>query len=101
MTWQRIGRGKTDGEGMNTNDLMDILFQVAEEESVRLAFHLEPYPGRTAASVRADIQYFFDKWGQSPALYRDPERYGTSPLSLVRLVHLSYLCYFAFVLFRE
>ena len=35
-----------------------------------MAFHLEPYPGRTAASVREDIRHILDRHGDSPALLR-------------------------------
>lgn len=59
---------------MNTNDLMGILFSIAEEMDVQLGFHIEPYPGRTALSVREDLKYIYEKWGDSRALYRDPKR---------------------------
>jgi glycoprotein endo-alpha-1,2-mannosidase len=35
-----------------------------------VAFHLEPYPGRTALSVREDVVYLVNKFGHSRCLYR-------------------------------
>lgn len=32
---------------------------------MHIAFHLEPYPGRTAASVKADVAYLAGKYGDS------------------------------------
>ena len=37
---------------------------------MKIAFHLEPYTGQTAASVAADIRYLVGRFGSSPALYR-------------------------------
>jgi sugar phosphate isomerase/epimerase len=72
VTWW--GRGGKDGEGMDTDALMARLFDVAEETGTMLAFHVEPYQGRTARTVLDDIKYIIDKYGDSPAFYRDPAR---------------------------
>ncbi|GBF95021.1 hypothetical protein Rsub_07522 [Raphidocelis subcapitata] len=42
----------------------------AAPSSVRLAFHLEPYPGRTTASVREDLADLTGRFGRSGALLR-------------------------------
>lgn len=38
---------------------------------MKVAWHLEPYTGRTAASTVADIRYVNARYGGSPAFYRD------------------------------
>jgi hypothetical protein len=42
----------------------------AAPSSVRLAFHLEPYPGRTAASTREDVADLMGRFRGSKALLR-------------------------------
>ena len=46
----------------------------AEKFGVKVNFHLEPYPGRTALKVRDDLKYILEQYGSSPAFYRDPAR---------------------------
>ena len=46
------------------------LLAVAAEYNMKIAFHIEPYTGRTADSVLTDIQYIYDTYGQHPAFYR-------------------------------
>jgi glycoprotein endo-alpha-1,2-mannosidase len=65
------GREKTDGEGMATDPLIPLILAAAEKFGAQIAFHIEPYPGRTAISVREDIQYIVDKYGSSASFYRD------------------------------
>lgn len=58
-------------QGVSTDSLLPTLFRVAEAHGgVKLAFHLEPYHGRSAKSVRADVQYLMERFGTSPALLR-------------------------------
>ncbi len=38
---------------------------------IKIAFHLEPYPSRSALSVKEDIQYLSRKYGQYECLLRD------------------------------
>jgi glycoprotein endo-alpha-1,2-mannosidase len=57
-------------QGVSTDAVLPLLLRVAGEEGVRVALHLEPYPGRTAASVREDLLYLMSAVGDSPALLR-------------------------------
>jgi glycoprotein endo-alpha-1,2-mannosidase len=43
----------------------------ANQYGIKVAWHLEPYSGRTAASTVADINYIHSRYGGSPAFYRD------------------------------
>ena len=76
--------GTADPQGVNTDAALQLVVAAAERTcrasaadanaefpgGMRVAFHLEPYPGRTAASVREDIRHILDRHGDSPALLR-------------------------------
>ena len=47
-----------------------LLLQMGERYGVKVAFHLEPYYDRTAASLVNDIEFLYDRYGHSPAFYR-------------------------------
>lgn len=53
-----------------TDQSLELLFDVAAEHGLRVAFHIEPFPGRDAASTRKALIYLLDKYGDHPALYR-------------------------------
>ncbi len=40
------------------------------EEVYQVSFHIEPYPGRSEATVRADLVHIINRFGQHGALYR-------------------------------
>jgi len=49
---------------------LPILFDEAQKNGLKVCFHIEPYGGRSAQSVRENIRHFIEKFGQHPALYR-------------------------------
>ncbi len=57
------------GQGTWDDQSLDSLFAAANDAGVRIAFHLEPYQGQTAASIVADIHYLLGRFGTSPALF--------------------------------
>jgi hypothetical protein len=58
------------GQGSWEDHSLDALFAAAAAAGIRIAFHLEPYTGQTAASVASDIRYLIGRFGSSPALLR-------------------------------
>ena len=52
---------------------MPALLQAAGDAGLAVGFHLEPYPGRSAASVRADVEYISARYGHHPALHRSSD----------------------------
>lgn len=73
--WGRPSRkDSSDGEGCVTDLVMPMLLESAERHGAKIAIHLEPYASRTAKSVKEDLVYITEKYGGSPALFRDPER---------------------------
>ncbi|MEU8383141.1 discoidin domain-containing protein [Streptosporangium sp. NPDC048865] len=61
--------GRDSFEDRLTQGVMD----AAAQYGVKVAWHLEPYGGRTAASTVEDIRYINTRYGSHPAFYRDAE----------------------------
>lgn len=66
LSWwgQCSNPSSTDTQGVCTDKIFPIVFSIAEEvEGINLAFHLEPYPGRSVVSIRNDLEYIMKKYG--------------------------------------
>lgn len=68
------------GRGSYEDRAVPALLAAAAQNGVKVAFLIEPYSGRSAASVRADITYLNATYGTSPAYHRvsRPTLYGPS-----------------------
>ncbi|WP_330447818.1 ThuA domain-containing protein [Streptomyces anulatus] len=76
MKWvQRSGAGVIVyswwGQGGYEDSLAGDVMDAAARHGVEVAWHIEPYGGRTAESVVDDIAYLEGKFGDHPAFYRD------------------------------
>lgn len=61
----------TDTQGVNTDMIMEDIFTAADDfGKIKICFHLEPYPSRSVESVREDLQYIVDKYGNHSSLCR-------------------------------
>ena len=101
----------TDTQGVNTDLAVEQLLQYAEEFNnqnhhhdkddikqgkIFIAFHLEPYPSRSADSIRTDVEYLVENYGKRfNCLYRLPSPYTKSEINqqekkLVYYVYDSY-----------
>jgi len=49
-----------------TDGALPLLLRMAEKYQLKVAIHHEPYPGRDAASIRRDIEYLIDTYGENP-----------------------------------
>jgi hypothetical protein len=58
------------GKGKMEDEALPMLFSFAAAAGIKIAFHMEPYQGQTAASIASDIHYLLGLYGRSPALYR-------------------------------
>jgi hypothetical protein len=47
-----------------------LLLEMGERYSIKVAFHLEPYGGRTAITLVSDIKYLYQHYGDHPAFFR-------------------------------
>ncbi len=70
------------GQGKHDDQAAELLIGEAEKKGLQVNFHIEPYPGRSAVSVKEDLQYLIGKYKDSPALYRDNNR-GNLPMFYV------------------
>jgi glycoprotein endo-alpha-1,2-mannosidase len=59
------------GQGSYEDNLAPVILSSAAKYGIKVAWHLEPYGGRTAESTVSDINYINSRYGGSPAFYRD------------------------------
>jgi hypothetical protein len=67
------------GQGSRENQAVPLLLQMAEQYGIKVAFHIEPYHGRTPESLASDIKYIYEKYGSSPAFFRSTATSRYSP----------------------
>jgi hypothetical protein len=61
------------GKGTREDRAIRVLLDVGEEYGIQVAFHIEPYGGRTADRVAGDIAYLYERYGDHPAFFRSTE----------------------------
>ncbi|RKR86272.1 glucose/arabinose dehydrogenase [Micromonospora pisi] len=66
------------GQGSYEDNLVNTVMNAAAQQGIKIAWHLEPYAGRTAASTVADINYINTRYGNHPAFYRAADQ-GNRP----------------------
>eukprot|EP00179_Madagascaria_erythrocladioides_P031884 CAMPEP_0198327648 /NCGR_PEP_ID=MMETSP1450-20131203/14868_1 /TAXON_ID=753684 ORGANISM="Madagascaria erythrocladiodes, Strain CCMP3234" /NCGR_SAMPLE_ID=MMETSP1450 /ASSEMBLY_ACC=CAM_ASM_001115 /LENGTH=377 /DNA_ID=CAMNT_0044031705 /DNA_START=1 /DNA_END=1134 /DNA_ORIENTATION=+ len=76
------GRSEADSQGGHTDQVVRQLLDMAAEENLKVCLHLEPYPGRSAASVMMDTVYMAKEYFKHPAAYKS-SRHGNRPLVFV------------------
>jgi len=67
------------GQGSYEDQAVPMLLDSAAAHGLKVAFHIEPYRGRTPDSVKGDIAYIYNRYGRHPAFFRvsRPTRYGS------------------------
>jgi glycoprotein endo-alpha-1,2-mannosidase len=86
LSWYPPGKADSNGKAELADPLTPALLDACEKESLKLAFHIEPYEKRSAQSVWSDAEYISLRYGTHPAL----ARYGPDNLPLL-YVYDSYL----------
>jgi PKD repeat protein/type 1 glutamine amidotransferase len=66
------------GQGSYEDGLVTTVMNAAAQQGIKIAWHLEPYSGRSAASTVADINYINTQYGNHPAFYRAADQ-GNRP----------------------
>lgn len=61
------------GRGDLTDQAVPLLLDVADHYGIKVAFHIEPYGGRTANNLVSDIRYLYSHYGDHPAFFRTTE----------------------------
>lgn len=66
------------GQASREDQAVPLLLDVAEHYGIKIAFHIEPYDGRSAARLVEDIKYLYSQYGDHPAFYRStaPSRWS-------------------------
>ncbi|GAA2516180.1 hypothetical protein GCM10010423_04570 [Streptomyces levis] len=64
------------GRGSYEDRLARGVLDAARERGIEVAWHLEPYAGRTGASTAADIAYLTSTYGSHPAFHRAADHAG-------------------------
>ncbi len=67
------------GQGGWDDETLDAVFAAAGDAGIKVAFHIEPYSGRTPASIVADVHALLARYGKSQALLRIARPTSGSP----------------------
>jgi len=70
------------GQESFTDKALPVVFAAAEQAGLKVCFHIEPFPGRNASTTRDALEYLLGRFGEHPALYRDPAR-GNRPWAYI------------------
>ena len=68
------------GQGSREDEVVPLLLKAAEKYEIKVAFHIEPYSGRTAETLVGDIRYLYETYGGSPAFFRSEATSQYSPV---------------------
>ena len=70
--WGQASReGTSDTQGVQTDNIIaTVISAVERSEGLKFSVHLEPYPGRTHDTVKEDVEYLVDRFGESNAWLR-------------------------------
>jgi glycoprotein endo-alpha-1,2-mannosidase len=67
------------GQGTREDRAVPLLLDVGERYGIKIAFHIEPYGGRTASRLLQDIEYIHRNYGGHPAFFRSDAASRWSP----------------------
>jgi hypothetical protein len=57
------------GRGCREEKPVPLILQMAQRYGIKVAFHIEPYNGRTADGLLADVKYLYGRYGSDPAFF--------------------------------
>ena len=69
------------GRGSYEDRAVPLLLETAQRYGIKVAFHVEPYGGRTSVALVDDIRYLYERYGSSPAFFRSRATTRYSPSS--------------------
>ncbi|CAF2991918.1 unnamed protein product [Rotaria socialis] len=72
------------GKGTHEDHLTRNVLDAAREYGLEVAFHIEPYSGRSAASIKDDIQYIYTNYGTHPAFHKQVRSTKWGPSNIAR-----------------
>lgn len=67
------------GQRSREDRAVPLLLDIAEQYDIQVAFHIEPYGGRTEATLPYDVRYIYRQYGDHPAFFRTTASSRWSP----------------------
>ncbi len=67
------------GQRSNEDKAVPLLLEMGERYGIQVAFHVEPYSGRTVTTLVSDVEYLYAHYGESPAFFRTTAASRWSP----------------------
>ena len=67
------------GKYNRSDKALPLMLDIADHYGIKIAFHIEPYSGRSAANLLRDIRYIYDEYGDHPAFFWTSETSRYSP----------------------
>jgi glycoprotein endo-alpha-1,2-mannosidase len=58
------------GKDHFTAESIPVILKEAQKAGVKVGFQIEPYGNRSPLTVKEDVRYIIDTWGNDPAFYR-------------------------------
>src|SRR5512138_2580493 len=72
------------GKGSGDEKAVPLIMQTAARYEIQVAFHIEPYNGRSADGLVEDIKYLYQQYGSAPAFFHSTASSTYSPGSQPR-----------------
>lgn len=82
---------QADKQGKPFDRLFPMILDSAMNHSLKVAFHIEPYEGRTPENMKDNLEYIIGKYGGHPATYRLSKSPGSTKALPVFYIYDSYL----------
>ena len=67
------------GQRSNEDDVVPLLLEMGERYGIQVAFHVEPYAGRSATALVSAVRYLYERYGDHPAFFRTTAASRWSP----------------------
>ena len=70
------------GRNSRTDRVTRYVLDAARDHGIKVAFHIEPYKGRNAFSIKSDIEYIYINYGNHPAFLKESRstKWGLNPM---------------------
>ena len=81
---------QADLEGKPFDKLFPLILDAARDFKVKVAFHIEPYKGRTPENLKTNLEYIIKKYGNHPSTFKMAKHPLAKPLP-VFYIYDSYL----------
>jgi len=74
---------------VGTDDAIPLVLDQAQAVGVKVAWHLEPYAGRSVESIKEDVEYLHTAYGTHPAVLRTADESARMVFYVYDSYHIS------------